>query len=277
MSDNTSGQTLLTTGEIASACGVSVRTVQYYDEKGLLVPTSRSEGGRRLYDDAARRRLETICVLKRLGLSLKAIRGVLTSDHSAEALRILLIEQEKELEAKVAMDKETLAAVHRTLAKLENPAPQAAPQPAPADPSAANDTAPETVPDASSPDMEHGMSTFFADRGTRLYRTQRKMLLEGVVLSVVEWVCIIGGIVTGNWWPLIAIIPLVVIITTELVWMYHRDARYVCPHCGATFQPNMREFFFATHTPKTRKLTCISCGQKGWCAEVAAPPEVPEL
>lgn len=41
---------LLTTGELAKACHVSVRTVQYYDKKGILSPVDMSEGGRRLYD-----------------------------------------------------------------------------------------------------------------------------------------------------------------------------------------------------------------------------------
>ena len=37
-----------TTGEIAKLCGVSVRTVQYYDSRNILVPSALSEGGRRL-------------------------------------------------------------------------------------------------------------------------------------------------------------------------------------------------------------------------------------
>ena len=40
-----------TTGEIAKACGVTVRTVQFYDQKGILIPSALSEGGRRLYSE----------------------------------------------------------------------------------------------------------------------------------------------------------------------------------------------------------------------------------
>lgn len=40
-----------TTGEIAKLCGVSVRTVQYYDTRGILAPSELSEGGRRLYSE----------------------------------------------------------------------------------------------------------------------------------------------------------------------------------------------------------------------------------
>ncbi|MBR1845644.1 MAG: MerR family DNA-binding transcriptional regulator, partial [Oscillospiraceae bacterium] len=34
------------TGEVAKRCGVTVRTVQYYDTRGILVPAELSEGGR---------------------------------------------------------------------------------------------------------------------------------------------------------------------------------------------------------------------------------------
>lgn len=40
-----------TTGEIAKLCGVSVRTVQYYDTRGILTPSELTEGGRRLYSE----------------------------------------------------------------------------------------------------------------------------------------------------------------------------------------------------------------------------------
>ena len=40
-----------TTGEMAKLCGVTVRTVQYYDTRGILIPSEISEGGRRLYSE----------------------------------------------------------------------------------------------------------------------------------------------------------------------------------------------------------------------------------
>lgn len=40
-----------TTGEIAKLCGVSVRTVQYYDTRNILTPSELTEGGRRLYSE----------------------------------------------------------------------------------------------------------------------------------------------------------------------------------------------------------------------------------
>ena len=38
-----------TTGDLAKLAGVSVRTVQYYDKRGILTPSDVTEGGRRLY------------------------------------------------------------------------------------------------------------------------------------------------------------------------------------------------------------------------------------
>ncbi|MBR3326823.1 MAG: MerR family transcriptional regulator [Atopobiaceae bacterium] len=51
-------KTTYSTGELARACEVSVRTVQYYDQKGLLPHSDLTEGGRRVYtqDDLAKLR-----------------------------------------------------------------------------------------------------------------------------------------------------------------------------------------------------------------------------
>ena len=40
---------LLTVGELARKGGVTVRTLQYYDTNGLLIPSEYSDGGRRMY------------------------------------------------------------------------------------------------------------------------------------------------------------------------------------------------------------------------------------
>ena len=41
-----------TTGDLAKLAGVSVRTVQYYDKRGILSPSDLTEGGRRIYVDS---------------------------------------------------------------------------------------------------------------------------------------------------------------------------------------------------------------------------------
>ena len=56
------------TGELARLCGVTVRTVQFYDARGLLHPSDLSEGGRRLYAEGDLRKMRMICALKTMGL-----------------------------------------------------------------------------------------------------------------------------------------------------------------------------------------------------------------
>lgn len=42
-----------TAGELAKKLGISSRTIRFYDEKGLLIPSGYSEGGYRLFDEGS--------------------------------------------------------------------------------------------------------------------------------------------------------------------------------------------------------------------------------
>jgi len=61
---------LLQIGDVAERVGLSLRTVRYYEEMGLISPSSRSEGGFRLYSEDDVRRLTLVKRMKALGLSL---------------------------------------------------------------------------------------------------------------------------------------------------------------------------------------------------------------
>ncbi len=62
-----------TTGEIAKLCEVSVRTVQYYDTRGILIPSELSEGGRRIYSEEDLKKLKAICFLRELDVPINSI------------------------------------------------------------------------------------------------------------------------------------------------------------------------------------------------------------
>ena len=69
-------------GKLAAATGVKVPTIRFYEQIGLLVPPPRTASDRRLYDDAALRRLSFIRHARQLGFDLDAIRSLLDlSDH----------------------------------------------------------------------------------------------------------------------------------------------------------------------------------------------------
>jgi DNA-binding transcriptional MerR regulator len=59
-------------GELADATGLTIRTLHYYEETGLLVP-SRTDAGHRIYDARDVARLHAICQLRRIGLPLDEI------------------------------------------------------------------------------------------------------------------------------------------------------------------------------------------------------------
>ena len=84
-----------TTGELAKLCGVTVRTVQYYDTRGILIPSELSEGGRRLYTDADVRRLRIICFLRDMGLPIDAISRLLAEPEPGRVVDLLLEQQEQ--------------------------------------------------------------------------------------------------------------------------------------------------------------------------------------
>ena len=65
--------------ELADLAGVSVRTLHYYDEIGLLKPSSVSENGYRSYDDQAVLRLQQILFYREIGLGLLQIKDILDS------------------------------------------------------------------------------------------------------------------------------------------------------------------------------------------------------
>lgn len=64
-------------GEVAELCGLSLRTVRYYEEQGLIEPEARSEGGFRLYTDEQVERLRLIRQMKPLGFTVAEMRELL--------------------------------------------------------------------------------------------------------------------------------------------------------------------------------------------------------
>ena len=75
---------LMTVGELARRVGVTVRTIQYYDQKGLLHPSSKSEQNQRLYSRDDEERLYRILTLKYLGFSLAQIKEAEALDDRQE-------------------------------------------------------------------------------------------------------------------------------------------------------------------------------------------------
>jgi MerR family transcriptional regulator, copper efflux regulator len=83
---------LRTVGELAELCGINARTVKHWEDKELLAPDARSEGGFRLYGDASVLRCRRIQDLQNLGYTLEQIRGDRALLEDAAALGRALAE-----------------------------------------------------------------------------------------------------------------------------------------------------------------------------------------
>lgn len=92
-----------TVKEISNVTGISVRTLHYYDEIGLLKPTDKSEAGYRLYDDRALERLQQILFFREFDIPLKEIKAVMDNpafdrNHILRMQRKMLTEKMVRLE-----------------------------------------------------------------------------------------------------------------------------------------------------------------------------------
>lgn len=70
-----------TVKEVADLTGVSVRTLQYYDEIGLLKPAKVNDAGYRFYDEAELEKLQQILFFKELDFQLKDIKEIICSEN----------------------------------------------------------------------------------------------------------------------------------------------------------------------------------------------------
>ena len=107
-----------TVKEVSELTGVSVRTLHYYDQVGLLAPTGKSEGGYRLYDDNALDILRQILFFREFDLPLRRIKEIL-ADPSLDREAILTM-QRRMLEAKAERLQRLIAGIDSLLAGKES-------------------------------------------------------------------------------------------------------------------------------------------------------------
>lgn len=103
-------------GDLAKRSGKTARAVRLYEEKGLLGPALRTEGGHRLYAEDALARLEWIDKLQVLGLSLGEIKRFVEDLVGAETAPLAMAQARSMFERKLTEVREQIVA----LAALES-------------------------------------------------------------------------------------------------------------------------------------------------------------
>ena len=237
-----------TTGELAKLCGVTVRTVQYYDTRGILVPSELSEGGRRLYSEDDVKRMKVICFLRELGLSIDSIGQLLSEEDPGSVISLLLDQQEAALKEEIGDREEKLRKLSELKAGLKN----------------VSEFSVESIGDIA----------YIMTNKKELKKVHATMLLTALPLGVLQWSSIILWITKEIWWLFLVWVVVAIPYGVILSRWYFRKVAYICPQCHTVFKPAFKEAFWARHTPATRRLTCPSCGHHGFCVEVAAGLEV---
>lgn len=230
-----------TTGEIAKLCGVSVRTVQYYDSRNILTPSELSEGGRRLYSEDDLKKMQIVCFLRDLDLPLSSIGELLSEEHPENVISILLDEQEtalqKEIEEK-QIKRDKLSELKKALKTVER-------------------FSVESIGDAA----------YALENKKKMRRLHTILLISGIPIAILQWTSIILWIVSGIWWLFVAYVLVGIPYAVWICHFYFKRVVYICPQCHAVFKPALKEAIWARHTPTLRKLTCTACSYHGFCAE----------
>ena len=232
-----------TTGELAKLCSVTVRTVQYYDSRGILTPSALSEGGRRLYSDDDLKKMKTICFLRELGFSIDSISKLFAEANDVKVISLLLEQQEAQLKTELEKNQEKLDRIIELKKEIGSS---------------------QSIEAESIFDIADTMEN---KKNLRKFRIT--VLLIAIPLGLLELGSIALWIFRGIWWPCVAVyVGLAIPFGILFSKIYYEKIDYICPECHEQFKPKFREVFLASHTPKTRKLVCPNCGKKSYCVEV---------
>ena len=230
-----------TTGELAKLCGVTVRTVQYYDTRGILVPSALTEGGRRLYSEEDAKKMKTICFLRELGLSIDTV-GQLLSELDPGSVILLLLDQQRQLLQDEVQERQEKLTKLQELEKYVRSAGQ---------------FSVDSIGDVAN----------IVENRKKLQKMRLNMVLTGLPVTVLQWAGILLWVFKGMWWLFALWVPVGILYGILASRSYYKSVAYICPQCHEVFKPAFKEMFWAKHTPSTRKLTCTKCGHHGFCVE----------
>ena len=232
---------MYTTGEIARLCGVTVRTVQYYDGRDILKPSELSEGGRRLYSEADLQKMKIICFLREMDLPINSIAQLLKEEQPEDVISLILSQQQKNLQQEIKERQDQLGKLQGLQKSLK------------------------TVKDFSMDSISDIAAVMKYREKLRKVRTI--LISIAIPFGIAEWTSIALWAFQGIQWPFLLYTLAAIPCFTWLVGYYYKHVAYLCPRCHRVFKPTKSAFFLSRGTFTARKLRCPCCRYKGFCVE----------
>lgn len=234
---------IYSTGDIAKACNASVRTVQYYDNQGILSPHQVSDSNRCLYTDEEVEKLELIIVLKELGCSIKEVKTLLKNEETLKTLNAILEIKEEELRKSIR----TKESMINKITSIRN-----------------------YINTTSLSPIHHLRDIDYIMKESHNLKNFRKTLwISTGIIGSIQYAGLIATMVTKSKTPVVSTISISIFYAIGLTHYYKSKVSYLCLNCQNVFNPTTFEFIKAQHTPKTRKFICPKCHETHFCVEVA--------
>lgn len=230
-----------TTGRVAELCGVTKRTVQYYDKENIVKPSKISEGGRRLYTDEDLKKFKLVCLYRNLELPLKEIKNILNSDDQYKMLINILAEHQSSIDAQIKNLTELKERLSALLEEIK---------------------VNKTMSIANEKELEQLIIR------KKYHEKIDKMtyLLLGFYVVILFLSCIVGSLLGGI--AMYLIIGMNILLLNALIFFHSAQNAYVCPTCNKKFTISfLRDMFTLNNGKKGKYLECPYCHQKNWLAE----------
>lgn len=230
-----------TTGELARLCGVTKRTVQYYDKQNIIVPSKMTDGGRRIYTEEDLKQFQLVCLYKNLGLSLHDIKNILKSDNQYSIVIELLNNQQEKIDRQI----QNLIELQDKLATISYEI---------------------SVNKAMSIKNEEELRNLYFRKKYHKRMNKLTYLLLGCYMIILLMSFILSSFLAGIYMYLIITINILLLVV--LIYIHSSHNAYVCPKCHKKFTITfLRDLLTFNNGKKGKYLKCPYCHHKSWIAE----------
>ena len=202
------------TGEAAHLCGITIRTVQYYDVCGLIRPSAQTSAGHRLYSEHDIKRMQFVCTLRSLGFSIADIKRIFHESEGETLIQLMLTEQIQQLHRDITHKETQIRALEELLSTLKS------------------------AHCFSISHLEDSMAILQNKKPLR--RIRKNMFITAAVLEILEIAVLIYSIKIRSILPFKTAGVIYLIFLGCLDRYYYRYTAHLCPHCSTQFKPQFK-------------------------------------